>query len=266
MTSIDGFEILASSPLFFWMMAGLAVLAVTISKSGFGGALGSLSLPLLLFVLPPKIALGVLLPLFLITDVWVVYIWRRMLDRRILMIMCGFGLLGQLLGWILFDYLSDRLLTSLIGLIAIITAMNYGWRRIRPGKRTSAEIAALVAQRIWQRGFVWCGLSGVSSFVSLSGGIPAQVFLLPHGLVRQAFVGTLSVYFFVINIAKIPFYMEIGIFTEETIQISLWLALVIPVGVLIGRWLNQNMSDRIFYDISHLVLLGMGGRLLFSVL
>jgi len=111
---------------------------------------------------------------------------------------------------------------------------------------------------------VWT--SGVSSFVSLSGGIPAQVFLLPHGLVRQAFVGTLSVYFFVINIAKIPFYMEIGIFTEETIQISLWLALVIPVGVLIGRWLNQNMSDRIFYDISHLVLLGMDGRLLFSVL
>ena len=196
----------------------------------------------------------------------VVYIWRRMLDRRILMIMCGFGLLGQLLGWILFDYLSDRLLTSLIGLIAMITVLNYGWRRIRPSNRTSAEIAALVAQRIWQRGFVWCGLSGVSSFVSLSGGIPAQVFLLPHGLVRQAFVGTLSVYFFVINIAKIPFYVEIGIFTEETIQISLWLVLVIPVGVLIGRWLNQNMSDRIFYDISHLVLLGMGGRLLFRVL
>ena len=100
---------------------------------------GSLSLPLLLFVLPPKIALGLLLPLFLITDVWVVYILRRMLDRRILMIMCGFGLLGQLLGWILFDFLSDRLLTSLIGLIAMITELNYGWRRIRPGKRTSAQ-------------------------------------------------------------------------------------------------------------------------------
>ena len=124
------------------------------------GALGSLSLPLLLFVLPPKIALDILLPLFLITDVWVVYIWRRMLDRRILMIMCGFGLLGQLLGWLLFDYLSDRLLTSLIGLIAMITALNYGWRRIRPGKRTSAEIAALVTQTIWQRGFVWFGLQG----------------------------------------------------------------------------------------------------------
>ena len=60
--------------------------------------------------------------------------------------------------------------------------------------------------------------------------------------------------------------MEIGIFTGETIQISLWLMLVISVGVLIGRWLHQSMSDRIFYDFSYLVLLGMGGRLLFSVL
>ena len=91
-----------------------------------------------------------------------------------------------------------------------------------------------------------------------------------HGQVECAYVATSSrtarVYFFAINIAKVPFYMEIGILTEETIQVSLWLALVIPVGVLIGRWLNQNMSDRIFYDISHLVLLGMGGRLLFRVL
>jgi hypothetical protein len=60
--------------------------------------------------------------------------------------------------------------------------------------------------------------------------------------------------------------MEIGIFTGETIQISLWLMLVIPVGVLIGRWLNQNMIDQIFYDSSHFVLLGIGGRRLFSVL
>jgi hypothetical protein len=60
--------------------------------------------------------------------------------------------------------------------------------------------------------------------------------------------------------------MEIGIFTGEIMQISLWLTLLIPVGVLMGRWLNQKMSDQIFYDTSHLILLGMGGRLLFGVL
>lgn len=260
-----GFEIMASAPVFFWALALTAVIAVAISKSGFGGALGSLSVPILLFVLPPKAALGVMLPLFLLIDVWVVYVWRRMLDRRILLIMCLFGLLGQLVGWLLFDYLSDALLTGLIGGVAVITALNYLRRRIWPGKRTTTEIAAIVTRRIWQRSFLWCGLSGVSSFVSLSGGIPAQVFLLPHGLARQAFVGTLCVYFFVINLAKIPFYFEVGMFSNQTMVVSALLIPVIPFGVFIGRWLNARMSDRIFYDISHAILLVMGAKLIYGL-
>ena len=260
-----GFEMMASAPVFFWALALTAVIAVAISKSGFGGALGSLSVPILLFVLPPKAALGVMLPLFLLIDVWVVYVWRRMLDRRILLIMCLFGLLGQLVGWLLFDYLSDALLTGLIGGVAVITALNYLRRRIWPGRRTTTEIAAIVTRHIWQRSFLWCGLSGVSSFVSLSGGIPAQVFLLPHGLARQAFVGTLCVYFFVINLAKIPFYFEVGMFSYQTMVVSALLIPVIPAGVFIGRWLNARMSDRIFYDISHVILLVMGAKLIYGL-
>ncbi len=263
---MNGFEILETSPEYFWFLAVLAVLAVSISKAGFGGALGSFSVPILLFALPPKLAIGVLLPLFLVTDVWVVYIWRKMLDKRILLIMCLFGLIGEVLGWLLFDYLNDQMLTGMIGAISIITALNYTWRRKRPGKRTSAEIATLVSKRIFQRGAIWCGLSGISSFVSLSGGIPAQIFLLPHALLRQAFVGTLSVYFFVINIAKVPFYAEIGIFSEATLTVSLWLLIVIPFGVFIGKWLNSHINDQIFYDISHLGLLAMGTKLVLSVL
>ncbi len=265
MQSVNGFEILETSPELFWTLAVLSVLAVSISKAGFGGALGSLSVPILIFVLPPKQAIGVLLPLFLVTDIWVVYIWRNMLEKRILLVMCTFGILGQILGWLLFDYLNDQILTGLIGTIALITAFNYSWRRIGPMKKTSVEIAILVSKRIFQRGAIWCGLSGISSFVSLSGGIPAQIFLLPHGLARQSFVGTLCIYFFVINIMKIPLYIELGIFSESSLKISFWLLLVIPIGVYIGKWLNSNMSDQIFYDISHLFLLLMGTKLLISI-
>ena len=132
-------------------------------------------------------------------------------------------------------------------------------------KETTVEISIPVSKRILQRGAIWCGLSGISSFVSLSGGIPAQIFLLPHALPRQTFVGTLCVYFFVINMVKIPFYIEIGIFSESTLTISLWLLLVIPIGVFIGKWLNTHLSDQIFYDISHLGLLVMGAKLLLSI-
>ena len=126
-----------------------------------------------------------------------------MLEKQILLVMCSFGIFGQIIGWILFDYLNDQILTGLIGVIAIITVFNYAWRRMMPMKKTTVEIAISVSKRIFQRGALWCGLSGISSFVSLSGGIPAQIFLLPHALARQSFVGTLCVYFLVINIAKI---------------------------------------------------------------
>ena len=161
--------------------------------------------------------------------------------------------------------LNDKILTGLIGSIAMITVLSYVWRRLSLGNQTSEEIVKSVNQRIYQRGAIWCGLSGISSFVSLSGGIPAQVFLLPHALLRQAFVGTLSVYFFIINITKVPFYFEAGIFSESTIEVSLWLILIIPIGVILGKWLNNHLSDQIFYDISHLGLLVMGIKLILSV-
>ena len=148
--------------------------------------------------------------------------------------------------------------------VAVITALNY--LRHLTWLQTHHLKSWYCNKTYWQRGFLWCGLSGVSSFISLSGGIPAQVFLLPHGLARQAFVGTLCVYFFVINIAKIPFYFEVGIFSVETLAVSALLVPAIPVGVFIGRWLNARMSDRIFYDISHAILLVMGGKLIFGLL
>ena len=52
--------------------------------------------------------------------------------------------------------------------------------------------------------------------------------------------------------------METGIFRRGD-QISLWLMLVILTGVLIGRWLNRNMSGQIFNDFSHFILFEMGG-------
>ena len=70
--------------------------------------------------------------------------------------------------------------------------------------------------------------------MSLAGGIPTQIFLLPHGLARQAFVGTMSVYFFVINLAKLPFY-GIGLFSGDTLWLSAMLVPLIPIGVFIGE-------------------------------
>lgn len=257
-----GFELMVSSPAYFWLICFLSVMAVSTSKAGFGGGISSMSLPIMLFVLPPRVALGVMLPIFFVIDICVALVMRRRIERRLLTLMCGFGVAGQLVGWLAFDHLSERVLIGAIALMGILTAMNYFRHVARPGEETSEEVARRMTRRVWLRAPCWCGLSGVASFVSLSGGVPAQIFLLPHGLSRQAFVGTMSFYFMFINSAKFPFYLELGLFTADTLWLSFVLLPVIAFGIVVGRWLNQKMSDRVFYHVSHLLLFVLSAKLL----
>mgnify|MGYP001215213745 CR=1 FL=1 len=259
-------DVMNASPVFFWMICFASVITVAISKSGFGGALGSLSMPIMLFVLPPKFALGVLLPIFLITDVWVVYIWRKHVHWRFVTIMCAFGLAGQMAGWLLFDFFSEEMLQAAVGTIGILTAVNYFWRLVRPRPELAEDTARRLLARLWPRAAGWCGLSGLASFVTLAGGIPAQVFLLPHRLARQVFVGTMSIYFFVINLFKLPFYGDLGLITSDTLILSASLLPCILVGVYVGKWLNEVVSDRLFYHVTYSILLVMGLKLISDAL
>ena len=118
-------------------------------------------------------------------------------------------------------------------------------------------------QRIWQRAMVWCSLSGFTSFVSLTGGIPVQVYLLPLQLKRQLFVATMAWYFLFINLFKVPFFVDLGLVTAQSLSLSALLAVFVPLGVMMGRWMNKHLSDKLFYNVAYLCLLGLGMHLIY---
>lgn len=74
----------------------------------------------------------------------------------------------------------------------------------------------------------------------------------------------MSVCFFVINLAKLPFYGDLGLFTRDTVMVSAMLVPLIPLGVYVGRRLNRMMSDRIFYQLNYSVLFAMSIKLLYD--
>ena len=71
------FSIINSASGSFFLFGIMATLLVAISKAGFGGAMGALSLPLMLLALPPSLALSVLLPVFLLCDFYVGWKYYR---------------------------------------------------------------------------------------------------------------------------------------------------------------------------------------------
>lgn len=259
------FSLLAPAPVLYFAIGAIAVLAVAVSKAGFGGALGSLSMPILLLIYSPTLALGILLPLFIIIDIWVVWVWRHSGVKRIIFIMTLAGLLGQLLGWALLriGVIDDKLLILMIGLLALYTAFRYFAKLLYANQNAKALRAVVRYYRnhVIKRAALWCSLSGFSSFVSLTGGIPAQVYLLPLGLPRQLFVSTMAWYLFFINLAKIPFFTDLDFIDARTLTMSALLLPIVPAGIMIGRWLNRAMTDKNFYIVTHAMLLLLGLQL-----
>ena len=258
-------SLIAQAPILSLFIGLVAVLSVSISKAGFGGAMGSLSMPIMLLIFTPTLSLGILLPLFIIIDVWVVWSWRHLGSRRIILFLTISGLLGQLLGWALLRIgaIDDNILTLFISLLALYTGGKYFIAKLFHTQSAKAARAVVkqYRDRIISRAFLWGGLSGFSSFVSLTGGIPAQVYLLPLGLSRQMFVATMAWYLLFINVAKIPFFTDLSFIDVRTLTVSALLLPAVPVGIMIGRWLNRTMSDTIFYAITHGLLIVLGLQL-----
>ena len=261
------FSLLGEAPFFALFISMLAVLAVAISKSGFGGALGALSAPIMLFAFPPTVALSILIPIFILIDIWVVWQWRKEGVRRIIIWMVIWGTIGQILGWGLLRLgaIDDSLILALIGLIAVLTAIRYAYQQLthtRKGLNLKKQMRSY-RQKIAQRASIWCSLSGFTSFVSLTGGIPAQIYLLPLGLPRQMFVATMAWYFLFINLFKLPFFIDLNLLNKASLSISMVMVIFVPIGVFLGRWLNKVMSDKLFYYIAYSCLFVLGCQLLY---
>lgn len=262
------FSLIAATPGFF-AFGVLATFIVAISKSGFGGAMGALSLPVLLIAMPPGPALAVLLPVFLLCDFFVGWKYRHHTIRRLVVLMFAAACAGQLLGWLLYKQINEVVLLGFIGGLALFTGGRYFYRLLNPLPQSAAisrHALRVLRRRSAPRAGIWCGLSGLASFISLTGGIPAQVYLLPLQLPRMFFIGTMGWYFLLINVAKLPFYIELGLFDAASLTASLVLAPLVPLGVFCGIYLNRKMSDAWFYHIAHGFLLILGGRLIFNAI
>ena len=214
----------------------------------------------MVLVLPPKLALAVFLPLILLTDIWVVYVWRKFFLFQIIWMMALGGIIGQIICWIFFDYLDDKTILLLIGLMALITSAKYFIVKLDILKKTNSNLKKLKPTLF--RAIFWCSLSGFASFIAWAGSIPAQIFLLRLDVDRKNFVAAMSFYFFFINFSKIPFFLDLKIINQQSLILSFILIPVLPLGIFIGKWLNLKLSDNLFYNISHIALFLCGINLI----
>ena len=110
--------------LYFWTVAVLAVFIVALSKSGLVGSLGMVAVPMMSLAMPARDAAGMLLPLLLVMDAIAIWTYRKDADWRILKIMLPGAMVGTLIGWALWSFVSDTMVLLFIGIITLLFILD----------------------------------------------------------------------------------------------------------------------------------------------
>jgi len=240
--------------LFF--LAGLAAFLVGLSKGGLP-AVGMLAVPILSLVMSPVKAAVLLLPIFVISDIAGVWLYRHVYSAPNLKILIPAGVAGVGVGWATASFVSDRVIMLMIGMVGVGFCLNL-WLRSR------ADAEPRLPHTL--RGWFWGMLAGFTSFISHAGAPPYQVYMLPQKLPKAAFAGTSTIVFAVINAAKIIPYQNLRPYSEESLHYA---ALLIPfslVGAVAGAYLTKRLADRWFYRIVQVSLFVVSVKLISDAL
>ncbi len=238
----------------FWVAAVTAAMLVGVSKGGLP-VIGNLSVPMLALVVSPVTAAGLLLPVYVVSDMFGLWAYRKAFDKRVLAIVLPGAMVGIAVGWATATVVPEAWVTMLVGLIGLAFSLNL---ILRP-RRDAAPRAARVAP-----GLFWGAVSGFTSFVSHAGAPPYQVYTLPLKMSKTVFAGTSTIAFAVINAVKLLPYWALGQFSAQNLHVAVLLMPVAAVAVFVGVRLVRVLPEVLFFRIVTWALMGISLKLIWD--
>jgi uncharacterized protein len=255
----------------FWILVSAAIIIQGISKSGFAGGAGILSLPLMMLVMPVDKVSATLLPLLILCDFNALYHhWNNKDWRKISMIylpaIAGI-LLGALVWWLVVRASAEGPaalnrytlpIKRFVGIIAILFAL-YILAKETSMKWVEGHRAG------WRTGIIAGLAAGFTSTIAHAAGPIVSLFMFSQGMGKTLFVGTVAWTFTLINLTKLPFYCAVGLVDLTVLKFDLFLIPLIPIGSWLGHWMHSRVSESLFNRIILILTLIAGIQLLFNI-
>jgi uncharacterized protein len=235
----------------FYAVAVPAVLLLGVSKSGFGAGFGSLAVPLLALAVTVPQAAAILMPVLLLMDLLGLAAFRRDFDRALLWFLVPFGLVGTLVGTLLFRVLPAH---QVAGVVGVFTLLFLAQRLLFPPRAGAAPPSRAT-------GAVLTTIGGFTSFIAHAGGPPVNAYVIPLRLAPVAYTATLAYFFFVVNLSKWIPYAWLGLLDWRNMATSLVLLPIAPLGVWLGIRIARRIDAVWFYRFVYLGMLLTGLKL-----
>ncbi len=223
------------SYLFGWASA----LLVGFSKTGLPGV----SLPAILLMTEAfsddaKLAVGAILPVLLVGDVFAVLWYRHHAQWSLLWRLFPYVALGMLPGAAILWMTERNDLRPVIGVTVLALLALECLRR-----RLDLEH---VPSRRWFVAMMGA-LAGFATIIAHAAFPVMSIYLISRGLRKHEFIGTAAWFFLVVNLSKVPVYLLMGeILTPETMRFDLLVAPVAILGGLLGVAILPHVPQKLF--------------------
>lgn len=218
----------------------LALCALTIggNKAGLRG-INIIVIPIFASYFGGRISSSTVLPLLILGDIFSVYIYRKSIEWSYLRQLLPSTLLGLSAGMILGKMVPDEVFMMVMAVFVLICLIlmlikEFSKTGIRLPDHWLAHSSA---------GFT----GGFSTMVGNAAGPIMSLYLLSMNLPKMVFIGTGAVFFFTVNLIKVPVHAFVWkSMTWETLKISLALAPFVLIGLFLGLKLVKKIPERPF--------------------
>ena len=215
------------------LLLGVAALLVGFAKTAIGGV-ASIAIAIFAFVLPTRESTAAILLLLLIGDVVAVAHYRRDADWSMLRRLIPAVLPGLALGALFLARVDDATLRRAIGVLLLVLAalqLFLTWRSPDQARIGSSRTAAIGTG----------AAAGFATMTANAAGPVMTLYLVAQGVEKRRFLGTGAVFFFGVNLCKLPFSVGLGLLDSQT----MWRTVALAPLVLLGTWLGLVTARRL---------------------
>lgn len=227
-------------------MLVVAAALVGLSKSGIPG-LGILFVAIFANLIPAKQATGMVLPLLIVGDIVAVATYRRHTQWRHVFRLFPWTAAGVVLGYFALRVIDDREARWMVGVILLLMLALHFWRSRR-------DAAAKLEHEVETHNRFFSPVTGVTAGfttqVANAAGPVMTLYLLAMRLPKMEFLGTGAVFFMALNLFKVPFMVQLGMITRESIAVNAWLTPAVIAGSFVGRALATRISQKLFERVA----------------
>lgn len=227
------------------VLMGAAAMVIGYSKTALGG-LAVVAVAIFAMVLPAKQSTAAILAVLIVGDLVAVWHYRHDADWALIRRLLPAVLPGLVIGSLFLGLVGDQTLRRSIGgvlLVLLLLQLAVRWRAA--GVTSDAHHHPAAA---WGAGTA----AGFATMTANAAGPVMTLYLSASGIDKRRFVGTNAWFFLVVNLAKVPFSVGLGLLHLDDAARAGLLAPLVLLGGLLGYATVRRISQRGF-DIAVLV-------------